>query len=316
MRARCSSLRPPFGNSRPRETAETILLRGVLVASLALAGCAAPMKPLADFGGATQALARSWSPFMPALEASCESRWRYRALSMPGTYDVREALAQAASECNALGLEAGKARLFAHALEDYAHALASVSGVHAGAFDDSLATLADTAGQLQDAQGSAVFDPGRVQAAQRLARAVAHVATARAQAAEARRLLKEPRQDLEIVVGAMKTYADAILRPQLREAHDVMTGELVRLTRASAAPTQADVEARLPWRLAQESVRRDLEENNVQARQVDAFQEAADQLLVAHAALLADFDRLGQLDRLRGVDDFVARVRTLRDDLK
>jgi hypothetical protein len=113
----------------------------------------------------------------------------------------------------------------------------------------------------------------------------------------------------------MKAYADTIVLPQSQQLHDVMAGELGRLARASEAPAQADVEGRLPWRFAQDAVRRDLEADEAQARRVHDFDAAADQLVAAHAALVREFEHLSQVERLQSVDDLVARVKALRGEL-
>jgi len=113
----------------------------------------------------------------------------------------------------------------------------------------------------------------------------------------------------------MKTYADAIYAGQLRDTHEVMAGELARLVLASTAATQAEVEARLPWRFAQAGMRADLAANELEARHVQAFARSADALLAAHAALVSDFDQLGDLQRLAQVADFVTRVQEIGADV-
>ncbi|HEY9026139.1 MAG TPA: hypothetical protein VIP05_17710, partial [Burkholderiaceae bacterium] len=55
---------------------------GPLAATLAcvLAGCAAQMQPVADFGAAANHLAVVYKPFAAGMGASCEQRERYVAL--------------------------------------------------------------------------------------------------------------------------------------------------------------------------------------------------------------------------------------------
>ena len=112
----------------------------------------------------------------------------------------------------------------------------------------------------------------------------------------------------------MKTYADKIYAGQLADTHELMAGELRRLVAASNAPTQADVEGRLPWRYAQAAARADLEANELEARRVRDFAKVADALLAAHADLIANFDKLGGARRLELVSAFVNQVKALNDD--
>ena len=91
--------------------------------------------------------------------------------------------------------------------------------------------------------------------------------------------------------------------------------QLARLEAASVAPTQADVDARLPWRYAQFALRDDIAANAAALRRVDAFDKAADALLAAHAALIDDFDKLDGASRLAQVSAFVAQVQAIEDDV-
>ena len=93
-----------------------------------------------------------------------------------------------------------------------------------------------------------------------------------------------------------------------------MAGELQRLVAASNAPTQGDVEARLPWRFAQTAARADIAANELEARHVREFAKTADALLAAHADLIANFDKIGGARRLELVSAFVAEVKALEDD--
>jgi len=119
---------------------------------------------------------------------------------------------------------------------------------------------------------------------------------------------------LKIVVDAMKTYAGKVYAGQLVDTRDIMTGELGRLVAASNAPTQADVESRLPWRYAQTATRADIAANELEARHAREFGKTADALLAAHADLIANFDKIGGERRLELVSAFVARVQAINDD--
>jgi hypothetical protein len=112
----------------------------------------------------------------------------------------------------------------------------------------------------------------------------------------------------------MKTYAGKVYAGQLADTRDVMAGELGRLVAASDAPTQAEVEARLPWRFAQAAARADIAANELEARRVREFARTADALLAAHADLIANFDKIGGARRLELVAAFVAQVQAINDD--
>jgi hypothetical protein len=112
----------------------------------------------------------------------------------------------------------------------------------------------------------------------------------------------------------MKSYAGRVYSGQLTDTREVMRGELGRLVSASNAPTQADVESRLPWRYAQTATRADIAANELEARRVRAFDRSADALLAAHADLIANFDKIGGARRLELVAAFVAQVQAINDD--
>src|SRR3954469_8450400 len=93
-----------------------------------LAGCATPLQPVADFGGAANALAASYKPFVAGLGDSCARRLRYVALGNAGPYEDAGAQRAAERDCAPLRTEAATAELFGQALSDYATALARLAG--------------------------------------------------------------------------------------------------------------------------------------------------------------------------------------------
>lgn len=280
-----------------------------------LAACAAPLQPVADFGGAANELATRYRPFVADVGASCEQRLRYKALGDAGAFDDASARRASELECAPLRKEAETANLFARALSDYATALARLAHTKPTVFDGELRDVSGAVKKLEASDGTPLFDTGKVNAATRLARAAAAMLTLEKERTLARATLEDNQDALATVVGAMKTYAVAIYGGQLRDTRAVMAGELGRLVAASYAPTQADVEAKLPWRFAQSVARADLAANELQSRRVNAFVAGADALLAAHAALIENFDRLGGAQRLALVADFVAKVQAMADDV-
>jgi hypothetical protein len=279
-----------------------------------LCACATRMQSVADFGGAASKLAQDYKPFVSDIFDSCAQRQRYVALGNAGPFDDAIARRDAASLCAPLKGEEDTATLFAQVLSDYANALAKLAGVKPTVFDSGIKGLSSAAGKLDGRDGSALFDSTRLSAAARLARAAASLAVQGRQRALARSELADNQAALTTVVEAMKVYASVIYAGQLTDTHDVMSGALRRLVTASDAPTQADVLERMPWRLAQTSLRNDLAANELESRRVKAFVRSADSLLAAHAALIANFDALGGQQRLAAVSDFVAQVQDLTGD--
>jgi len=285
------------------------------IAPCLLAGCAAQMQPVADFGAAASRLATVYQPFAPGLAASCEQRERYVALGNPGAFDDAAAQRAAAARCKALREAGATAALFGQALADYATALVKASGAKATVFDSDIKGLSGAAGKLATRDGTPVFDSARLGAASKLARAAAALVMEGRIQGLTRATLEDNQDALRVVVEAMKTYAGQVYAGQLAETRDVMAGELGRLVTASGAPTQADVEARLPWRFAQTPARADIAANELEARRVRAFSRSADALLAAHADLIANFDKIGGARRLELVAAFVAQVQAINDDV-
>jgi hypothetical protein len=284
------------------------------LAACLLGGCAAQMQPVADFGAAANHLATVYRPFAAGMAASCEQRERYVALGNPGVFDDAAAERDAAGRCRALKEAGATAALFGQALADYATALAKASGARATAFDADIKGVSGAAGALEARDGTPLFDSTRLKAAGKLARAAAALVLEEKIQVLTRATLEDNHEALRIVVEAMKTCADKVYAGQLADTHDVMAGELGRLVLASNAPTQADVEARLPWRFAQTATRADIAANELEARRVRAFGKTADALVAAHAALIANFDKIGGARRLELVSAFVAQVQAINDD--
>jgi hypothetical protein len=286
-----------------------------LLCACLLAGCATPLRPVADFGGAANHLATLYKPFAAGMGASCEQRLRYQAIGNAGPFDDAVAQAEAARECGPLKKAAATAGLFAQALSDYATALAKLAGTKPTAYDSDIKGVSSAAGQLEHRDGTALFDSKKLGAASKLARAAAAMMLQVGSQRLARSTLEENQDALATVVDAMKTYAGAIYAGQLQDTQDVMKGELGRLVAASNAPTQADVEARLPWRFAQSTARVDIAANEHDLRRVRAFAKSADALLAAHTALIDNFDKLDGAARLALVSAFVDRVEAIDDDV-
>jgi hypothetical protein len=285
-----------------------------MIAATLLGGCAAQLQPVADFGGAANHLASVYKPFAAGMFASCEQRERYMALGNPGAFDDAVARRTAAATCRPLKEAGATAALFGEALGDYASALAKASGAKATAFDSDLRHLSGALGDLETRGGTPLFDSVKLGAAAKIARAAAALLTQARVQALTRATLADNHDALKIVVDAMKTYAARIYAGQLADTHAVMAGELGRLVLASDAPTQSDVEARLPWRFAQGATRADIAANELEARRVRAFAITADALVAAHADLIDNFDKIGGARRLELVAAFVAQVQALGDD--
>jgi hypothetical protein len=272
------------------------------------------MQPVADFGAAANRLAATYKPFGPGIAASCELRERYVALGNAGAFDDAVAQRAAAARCAPLKEAGATAALFGQALADYATALAKVSRAKATAFDGDLKDISGTAAKLEQKDGTPIFDSSKLGAATKIARAAAALVMEERLQALTRATLQDNQDALRTVVDAMKTYAGKVYAGQLADTHDVMAGELQRLVAASNAPTQGDVEGRLPWRYAQTATRADIDANELEARRASDFAKTADALVAAHADLIANFDKLGGARRLELVSAFVADVKALNED--
>jgi hypothetical protein len=285
------------------------------LATALLSACAVTMQPVADFGGAAGRLATAYKPFAGGIADSCEQALRTKALGNPGAFDAAAAERDAGKRCKPLKEAGATAALFAQAVSDYAAGLTKLAGVKPTRFDTGIRAVTKAAAGLETRDGDAIFSSHQIGAATKLARAAAAMVLAGRLHALTRQELADNQEPLRIVVEAMKTYADAIYAPQLRDTHALLAGELERLVAASNAPTQADVEARLPWRYAQATLRAELAANELESRRVAGFGKSADALVAAHATLIENFDKLGGAERLALVSDFVDKVQAISDDV-
>lgn len=285
-----------------------------LLATMALAGCAAPLTPVADFGRAASSLATDYRPFVSGLADTCEQRAGYRALSVQGSYDLVSARREASKQCAPLREATHTAGLVADALGDYAAALGRLAGVKDTALDGPLRDVSGSLEALPGRDGDPLFSHDTVSAATKLARAAAALAVQQRTHALAREALVDHHAELVTVVASMKTFVTAVYAGELASTRELMKGEYARLVAASHAATQGDVQVHLPYRWAQASALAELEANEAAQRRAAAFGRAADALVAAHAALIDRFDTLDGQARVAAVSDLLDRVRALRDD--
>jgi hypothetical protein len=284
-------------------------------APLLLAACVTPLQPVADFGGAANHLADVYKPFTAGIAATCEQREHYEALTLPGPFDDAAAQRDAERKCAEVRKEAATAALFAKALSGYATALVKLSGTKPTAFDGDIKDITTTAKDIETRDATPFFDAHKLGAASKIARAaVAMVLEVKTQRLE-RATLEQNQDALATVVDAMKVYAGADYVGELKHTQGIMAGELERLKAASAAPTLSDVEARLPWRWAQVGMRNDIAANELEQRRAQNFAKTADALLAAHAALIANFDKLDGAKKLALVAEFVQQVQAFDDEV-
>ena len=105
-----------------------------------------------------------------------------------------------------------------------------------------------------------------------------------------RSTLQDNQAALDVVVNAMKRYADKVYDHQLADTKAILASEHLGLVAASNAAAESDVPRVLPWRLAQPALRADIDANRLEHDRVVAFDKAADALVKAHADLVANFE--------------------------
>ena len=281
------------------------------IALTLLAGCAAQMQPVADFGASANHLAAAYKPFTSGLEDSCEQKQRYVALSTPGNYDDEVVWRDAAAFCAQFKQAGADAAALGDGLAAYAVALVKLSGAKATVFDGDISNVSTQLGTLTH-DGAPVIPSEDLNVATKVLRATALLVEEGKIQTLTRSTLTDNQAALEVVVNAMKRYADKVYDHQLVDTRTILDGEHVGLVAASNAAAEPDVPHVLPWRLAQQSLRADIDANKAAHAHVLAFDDAADALLKAHADLIANFDTLSGVKKLQLVQDFVAKVQALK----
>lgn len=283
------------------------------IAMSLLAGCAAQMQPVADFGASANHLAGAYKPFASGLEDSCEQQQRYVALSAPGNYDDEVVWRDAAAFCAQYKQAGAEAAAIADGLSAYGVALVKLSGARATVFDSDIRQASSQLGAVTR-DGEPVIASQELSIATKALRATALlVAEGRLQTLT-KSTLQDNQAPLEVVVDAMKRYADKIYDHQLADTRAILDGEHASFVAASHAAAASDVPRVLPWRLAQPGLRADIDANKLAHDHVVAFDAAADALVKAHADLVANFDTLHGVMQLKQVQDFVAKVQALKAD--
>ena len=286
-------------------------LPAALATSL-LAGCAAQMQPVADFGASANHLSAAYKPFTTDLRDSCEQQQRYVALSAPGAYDDEVVWRDAAAFCVQYKQAGAEAAVLGDALSTYAVALVKLSGAKATVFDSEIREASSELGAMTH-DGEPVIASQELSVATKALRATALLVTEGRLQTLTKSTLQDNQVPLETVVGAMKRYADSIYDHQLTDTRAILEGEHASFVAASNAPAASDVPRVLPWRLAQPALRADIDANKQAHEHVVAFDTAADALVKAHADLVANFDTLQGVKQLKQVQDFVAKVQALKD---
>lgn len=281
------------------------------IALTLLGGCAAQMQPVADFGASANHLAAAYKPFTTGLEDSCEQRQRTVALSASGSYDDEVVWRDAAAFCAQYKQAGAEAAALGDGLSAYAVALVKLSGAKATVFDSDIRDVSAKLGTLTH-DGSPVIASPELSAATKVLRATALLVVEGKLQTLTRSTLRDNQAALEVVVDAMKRYADKVYDHQLADTQAILAGEHASLVAASNAAAQSDVARVLPWRLAQPGLRADIDANRLEHDRVLAFDKAADALVAAHAGLVANFDTLTGIERLQAVQDFVAKVQAIK----
>ena len=284
---------------------------GLGAVPILLAGCAASLQPVADFGTAASALSARYRPFVGGLVALCVQRQQYRALGDPGGFDATAVQLAAQARCQPYRNDSRQAAELGQALAAYASALARLAGSRSDALDDDIADLAKTAKGVQDRDGQRFFNAGQLDAASRLAQAVTRWLVQQGAQSLTRQLLVEHQPDLATVVGAMASFVSRSYGGELRDLRETLQVTQAQLVRLSQAATDAQVDATLPFRQAQTAVVADLARAEQAERQAQAFARAADALLQAHQALIDQFDTLGNGQRVAAVQQLARQVRQL-----
>ena len=283
------------------------------IATSLLAGCAAQMQPVADFGAAANHLVGAYQPFTTGLEDSCEQQQRTVALSAPGNYDDEVVWRDAAAFCAQYKQAGAEAAAIGDGLSAYAVALVKLSGAKPTVFDSDIRKASGELGAMTH-DGEPVIASQELSVATKALRATALlVAEGRLQTLT-KSTLQDNQAALEVVVDAMMRYADKIYDHQLADTRAILEGEHASFVAASRAAAASDVPRVLPWRLAQPALRADIDANRLAHDHVLAFDRAADALVKAHADLLANFDTLHGVLQLKQVQDFVAKVQALQAD--
>jgi len=277
-----------------------------------LAGCAAQMKPVADFGAAANHLATAYKPFTSGLADSCEQKRRYVALSAPGAYDDEIVSRDAATSCAKYRQAGTQAAALGDGVAAYANALVKLSGAKPTVFDSDINHVGSKLGGMKH-DGVAVFDSDDLGVATKALRATAVLVDEGKLQVLTRETLRDNHAALVTVVTAMKRYASGVYAPQLADTLTILDNEHEVLIAASRATTQADVTAALPARLAQPAMRADIDANKLEAERVAAFDKAADALVAAHADLVANFDTLGGVEKLALVSTFIEKVQAIKE---
>ncbi|MCK9685265.1 hypothetical protein [Scleromatobacter humisilvae] len=281
------------------------------IAMSLLAGCAAQMQPVADFGASANHLAGAYKPFTTGLEDSCEQQQRTVALSAPGNYDDEVVWRDARAFCAQYKRAGAEAAAIADGLSAYAVALVRLSGARPTVFDSEIRQASGELGAMTH-DGEPVIANQELNVATKALRATALLVVEGRLQTLTKSTLQENQAPLEVVVNAMKRYADKIYDHQLTDTRAVLIGEHASFVAASNAATSSDVPRVLPWRLAQPGLRADIDANRLAHDHVLAFDEAADALVKAHADLAANFDTLHGVLQLKQVQDFVAKVQALK----
>ncbi len=283
----------------------------VAIALSLLAGCAAQMQPVADFGATANRLAAAYKPFTADLEDSCEQQQRYAALIASGDYDDEIVWRKAADTCAQYKQAGATAAALGDGVAAYAVALVKLSGAKATVFDSDIRDVSTKLGTMTH-DGSPAIATDDLGTATKVLRGVALLVEEGKLQTLTRSTLRDNQAALEVVVGAMKRYAGQVYDHQLTATKGTLDGAHASLVTASrATPDAAPV---LPWRLAQPVLSAEIEANKQAHERVVAFDKAADALLKAHAALVENFDTLTGVKQLKLVQEFVTTVQAIKAD--
>jgi hypothetical protein len=279
---------------------------GCIGTALALTACAGKLEPVGQFGAATVKLAEDYQPLLARPGALCVENRRLLEISTDGSFDARE-LPVRQDKCKEKAVAPVARAVVVDAISAYGQQLALMAGMDAKSLTVDVEGLAATVAEVGSRSGDGKIYGVSVAAAGRLTSIAVEAARSAQQLGEIRRVMAAAQEPLESLAAEMQVWTGKTLDADIEQAIDIR--QRLVLPPLVEASNSTFAMRTYPYRMAQLTVLREIEDLKREREATKAFAAAASELATSHRRLLDALESPDRGAQFEAIKVFVSRVR-------
>ena len=303
---------------------------GLTLGFILLSACASK-EPVKKFATTTDDFVKSFNGFASKAKSTCQLKYKYMELDKGKNYNGDPDAGEFKKECDGYDSSYAVLQVYSNTVSTYASSLGKLAGLKSDVFNDEIDNVSGQLGKLK-ASGGETVDEKAVAAATKLIKSAAESVTGVIVDSKIKKELKSNHDDLVIVIGDMKRFANKIYSKNLHVADNYTESVLEQLKKLSYVPGGKDqfttilasgtekkkiedaLGARLPYRMLQAEMYKDKLLIAQENKALTAFMNSCDALVKAHKDLRDDFGELSDKEMLEKIKEFYEKVKDAREN--